>query len=427
MKTSKQLREERAAIAKEALDIIDLAKKEDRDLTPDEETKVNEATTKTESFDDLIANAENREKLEGLRSAPKVNVGVSANEPKEIKNYSLLKAMRSQLPNQKLEGLELEMHQEAVREVQARGGKIEGVGVPSFITEKRDLNVGTAGDGGNTVPTEHMGFIEALQPRLQVEALGATIMRGLTGNIDIPRNNAAGAAAWEGETDANAEANPTFDKVSLSPNRLGAKIVMSKQLLFQSSIDVERFAANDLAKGIAVAVDAAAINGAGSGNVPQGILNVSGIGSVAGGTNGATPTFANIIALESALAVDNADMGSLAYLTTPGIRGYLKGLKKDAGSGEFVFANGELNGYRAAISTQVPSTLTKGTASGICHAIIFGDFSQLILAQWSGMDLVVDPYSLATSGQVQIVANTWWDVAVRHAEAFAAMKDALIA
>lgn len=425
MKTSKQLKEERAAIAKEALDIIDLAKKEDRDLTPDEEIKVNGATEKTTGFDELIANAENREKLEGLRSAPIVNTGVSANEPKEVKSYSLVKAIRSQLPNQQLEGLELEMHQEAVKEVQERGGKIEGVGVPSFITEKRDLNVGTAVDGGNTVPTEHMGFIEALQPKLQVEGLGATIMRGLTGNVDIPRNSTKGAAVWEGETDANAEAAPKFDKISLTPNRLGAKTIMSKQLLFQSSIDVERFAANDLGRAIAIAVDAAAINGAGSGSVPEGILNVTGIGDVAGGTNGLAPTFANLISLESELAVDNADVGSLAYLTTPGIRGYLKGLKKDAGSGEFVFANNELNGYRAAISTQVPSTLTKGTSSGTCHAIIFGDFSQLILAQWSGMDLVVDPYTLATNGQVQIVANTWWDVAVRHAEAFAAMQDAL--
>jgi HK97 family phage major capsid protein len=189
---------------------------------------------------------------------------------------------------------------------------------------------------------------------------------------------------------------------------------------------VEQFVRNDLNMAVRIAVDAAAINGSGSGNVPEGILNVTGIGDVAGGTNGLVPTFEHIVDLETAVAVDNADMGALAYLTTPGIRGALKKAKTDAGSGLFVWGQdaATLNGYRAAVSTQVPSDLVKGSSSD-AHAIIFGNWNDLIMASWGGFDIVVDPYTLATQATVRVIVNSWWDMAVRHPESFAAMKDAL--
>ena len=213
----------------------------------------------------------------------------------------------------------------------------------------------------------------------------------------------------------------------MTPNRLGAKTHISKQLLAQSSISVEQFVRNDLDTAVRIAVDYAAINGSGSGNVPEGILNVTGIGNVAGGTNGLLPTFDHIIDLETAVSVDNADIGALAYLTTPGIKGALKKAKTDSGSGLFVWGQDAqtLNGYRAAVSTQVPSDLVKGSSSD-AHAIIFGNWNDLILASWGGFDIVVDPYTLATQATVRVIVNSWWDMAVRHPESFAAMKDALI-
>ena len=152
---------------------------------------------------------------------------------------------------------------------------------------------------GFTVQTEVGDLIPFLDPRLQTEALGATVLRNLSGNIDFPRNDAAAAATWEGETDANAETSPTFDRIQLTPNRLGAFTDISKQVLVQSSIDMENFIRRRLEVAIRNAVDLAAINGSGASNQPTGILNTSGIGDVAGGTNGAVPTFANIIALEN--------------------------------------------------------------------------------------------------------------------------------
>jgi HK97 family phage major capsid protein len=332
----------------------------------------------------------------------------------------------------RLEGLNAEMHQEGVNEARQSGVSPNGnITIPKMLLRtpgtKRDMTAGTTTAGGFTIQTDIGALIPFLDPRLVTESLGATYLTGLTSNIDFPRNNAAASAAWEGENDANAETSPTFDRIQMSPNRLGAFTDISKQLMVQSTIDVENMIRQRLSVAIANAVDTAAINGAGSGNVPEGILNVSGIGDVAGGTNGANPTFANIVELETDVATANADFGRLGYLTTPGVKGLLKTTEKATDTAQFVWeAGNELNGYNALVSNLVPSDLTKGTGTNL-HAIIFGNWEELIIGQWAGIDLVVDPYSSAKSALVTLVINSWWDVAVRHAGSFSAMQDASIA
>lgn len=436
MKSSKILKEERSSILDKMDALVNKAEKENRNLTEAEQTEYRNHEAAAEKKGNDISFQVKVEKRQAEKAETAFNISTQARnkngeagEKKEVaQNYSIIKAIRSQLPNQKLDGREAEMHQEAIKEARQSGLEVEGVGMPSFLKESRDLVVGTTTAGGHTVATDLGGLIPILRPQLQTESLGATVLSGLVGNLDLPRNNAAGAAVWEGEQDENAETNPSFDKISLSPNRLGAKTHISKQLLAQSSISVEQFVRDDLNMAVRIAVDAAAINGSGAGSIPTGILNTAGIGDVAGGTNGLAPTFANLVDLETALAVDNADMGALAFLTTPGIRGYLKKTKLDAGSGQFIWGQDAqtLNGYSAAVSTQVPNDLTKGTSSD-ANAIIFGNWNDLILASWGGFDIVVDPYTLATQATVRVVVNSWWDMAVRHPESFAAMKDALTA
>jgi HK97 family phage major capsid protein len=159
---------------------------------------------------------------------------------------------------------------------------------------------------------------------------------------------------------------------------------------------------------------------------PTGILNTSGIGSVALGTNGATITWAALVALETAIAAANADVSTMAYLTTPGQRGTAKVTPKIAGYPVFLWGDdAKVNGYRAEVSTQVPSTLTKGTAAGICSAWIFGDWSQLILGEWGALEILVDPFRLKKQGMIEVTSFQMVGIAVRYAEAFAAIKDAL--
>jgi HK97 family phage major capsid protein len=209
---------------------------------------------------------------------------------------------------------------------------------------------------------------------------------------------------------------------------VGAFTDISRKLMLQSSIDIEAFVRNDLATVLALAIDSAAITGTGSNNQPTGILEVNGIGSVVGGNDGLAPGLSHIIELETDVAVANADVGTLGYLTNAKVRGKLKQTFSNATYGDMpVWDGGEMNGYRALVSNQVPSNLDKGNSTGVCSAIIFGNWSDLIIGQWGTLDLMVDPYTGSTYGTVRVVALQDIDVAVRHAVSFSAMLDALTA
>ena len=429
----KQLR----ADAMDKMQALDKLVGTSRSMTAEEQKQWDDFSNEIESLNTEIAAEEKREafRLEQQRQQGQNRPAREPEGQKISRKYSLLQAIMGQARG-KLTGLEAEMHQEAVTEARAKGLNIEGVGIPSVLidmtggAQKRDLTAtgGSNGDqGGVSVATNLGEFIPILTPSLQVVGLGATVFDNLTGNLDFPRQATAGTTAWEGETDANAETSPTFEKITLSPNRLGAYIDFSKQLALQAtSPGTERFVRSELERIIREALDTAAINGSGSGNQPTGILNVgSGLNTVAIGTNGGLPTWATIVDMESAVATDNALSGNLAYLTTPGIRGILKQREKASSTAQFIWPEGmELNGYRAETSTLVPSTLSKGTSGAILHAILFGDWSSLYIGQWGGIDLVVDPYTLSTSAMIRVVANSWWDIALRHNQSFAVCVDA---
>ena len=178
-----------------------------------------------------------------------------------------------------------------------------------------------------------------------------------------------------------------------------------------------------------------AINGSGSSNQPTGLLNISGIGSVAGGTNGLAPTYEHMVDLESAVANANADSGSLAYLTNTKVRGKLRKTQEFASTnGKAVWTSmpgqrgvGDVLGYEAMVTNSVPSTLDKGTSTGVCSAIIFGNWADFVIGMWGGLDILLDPYTGATAGTRRVVAMQDVDFNARHAASFAAMKDALTA
>ena len=192
--------------------------------------------------------------------------------------------------------------------------------------------------------------------------------------------------------------------MNLTPKTIGATTDYTRKLLLQTSISVETMVRNDIAKQIALALDTAAIYGSGSSNQPTGITNTTGIGTA---TVTGVGTFPELIAMETDVAVANADQGALKYIVNATARGGLKSVKKDAGSGEFVFANNEINGYPVIVSNQLTN-----------NDCLFGDFSQLIAAFWSGLDLTVDPYAMSKSGSIRIVALQDVDFGVKQPTAF---------
>lgn len=380
---------------------------------------------------------ESLERSQTIVQAQTAEVGLST---KEIKRYSFLRALAaiSSPQNRQLQeeaAFEFEVSAEAAKK---RGKDTPGVIVPFDILSrndfanisKRDLVAGTSTAGGHLVATDLLSgnFIELLR-NTAVALSKATILDGLNGNIAIPKQTGSATGYWVAEGASPTESQQTLGQVTLTPKTLGAFTDYSRRLLLQSSIAVENFVRADLVRVIGLTADLAAINGSGSSNQPTGILNTSGIGNVIGGTNGLAPTWDHLVDLETEVAIDNALMGSLGYMINAKTRGKLKKTPVVSGYPDKLWSmnggNSPLNGYGVDVSNQVPGNLTKGTSSGVCSAILFGDFSSLLVGMWSGIDLMVDPYTSSTSGTVRIVALQDMDIAVRYPESFAAMLDAL--
>ena len=435
IKTSAEMKIERHAVYEKAKAIMDKARDEKRALTPEEQTEYDKLD---KQLDDMEADIKRVEKDE--RRALEMAVGVmqqrqAKREEKEVSGYSLFRAIRMKMQHVPLDGLEAEMDQEAREEARSIGQSLTGIGVPSIVLRswgnaihKRNMSAtgqtSAAGDqGGMLVATENEGLIMALRPMLRLAQMGVRTIGGMVGNLDIVKGTSV-ATAWEGENDENAESNVSTSKISVSPKRLGAKSYISKQLLLQTSQGLQQSVIEDIFAAIAQAVELAALHG--GGNI-TGLASTSGIGSVVGGDNGAAPTYAHLTELESKVELGNALMDSLYYLTNPKVKNKLKNTKIDSGSGLMVWPTNDnvLNGYPAFASNLVKDTLTKGTSSGVCSAIFFGNWSNMALYNWGGLDLVVDDVTRADYNEVKLVVNSFWDMAVKQPAAFAAMLDAL--
>ncbi|MDH3375699.1 MAG: phage major capsid protein [Gammaproteobacteria bacterium] len=351
---------------------------------------------------------------------------------REASQFSFVRAIQAQLDPRMAAnaGFELECS-EAI--AQRLGKRPQGVYVPQdVVSHKRDLSVGTTTAGGFLKATNLLSesFIDILRNKTLVLELGATVLSDLVGDVAIPKQDGAATVAWVAEAVAASESQQTFAQVTLSPKSLSAWTEYSRKLLLQATPDIEMLVKNDLAAVIGQEIDRVVIEGSGTGSEPLGILGTAGIGDVAGGAVGAVPTLAHIVELLTDVANANADTGQLAYLTNSKVRGKLLQTEKFSGSsGSSIWesgGNGEgiLLGHRAGVSNSVPSDLTKSTATGL-SAILFGNWGDVLIGRWGGLDLLVDPYTNSSTGSIRIVVFTDTDVALRHVESFSAMQDAI--
>jgi len=341
---------------------------------------------------------------------------------KEKERYSLLNAIRGQWMAKEFgkpfDGLEKEAS-EAVAKI--AGKAPNGFFIPEDMmtfNPQATMQAGDATKGAFTVGTDVLAgeMIELLRNKMLVAKLGARQLTGLVGNVAIPRVTGGATAYWLPETGEIPASDQAFGQLGLTPHRLVGDTAYTKELLMQSSITVEAFIRDDLMRVLAIAKDLAAISGSGSNGQPAGVLSTTGIGSV---TFGGAATWAKIVDFETQVADANADFGALAYLTTPAVRGKWKTITKIAssqysdflwgkGDGEF----GEVNGYKAGATKQVPG-----------NKVLYGNWGDLIVASWAGVDVVVDPYSLKKSGQIEITITQWGDNGVRHAGSFSVSSD----
>lgn len=351
---------------------------------------------------------------------------------REVRAFSFLRAIAAlQNPGDKKLQEQAAFEREVSRAAAAKSGKAErGLVIPTDVLT-RDLLTGTAtstSKGGNLIQTDVLGgsFIDVLRARMVLPTVGARFMSGLQGNVAIPKRTTAVTAYWPGENTAPTEGNNVFGQVTMSPKTLAAYIDVGRRLALQSSVDVEMLVREDLATTLAIAIDEAALGGAKT-NGPTGVRGTSGIGSVAIGTNGGAPTWASIVNLVREVEVDNALNGAAAFVTNPKVKAKLATTPRQSSGieGNFLLPApfDSLYGYPFVVSNQIPSNLTKGNTSGTCSAMLFGVWSDLMVGQWGGIELINDNMSLSTTGATRIVALAELDVAVRYPESFAAVLD----
>lgn len=370
-----------------------------------------------------------------VRAAPVAESGVVDLSEQEQRDYSLVRAINAAMTGDwSKAGLEREASVELARQM---GRETTGFFMPTNLSMRAAYNVGSATEGGDLVATNLMAssFIEVLRNKALIMNLGPTVMTGLVGNVAIPRQTSQTQTYWVAEGSDVTEAEATFDQVTLSPKQIGARSQYSRLALQQTTPDIEAVVRNDLARVMALGIDLAALAGTGSSGQPTGILNTSGIGSVAMGTNGGAPTYNALIDLEKSVDVANALNGSLHYLTNAKVVAALKklvdGNSRPLWSSDALNTTtgtaGNINGYSVARSNQVPSNLSKGTGTNL-SALVFGNFNDLLIGMWGGLEILPNPYGAGyNSGAVDIRAMQTCDIAVRHAASFAAIKDIVAA
>ena len=373
-------------------------------------------TKNLEMAQEFIANSRS---LDELRSALLEKMGVQEKpinpkdaeigmSDKEKRSFSFIRAINALAhPNsqeaQRAAGFELEVSRAAQ---QKSGKEARGILIPADVLGygRRDLTVGSASGGGDLVATELMSesFIDLLRKALVLQTAGANVMTGLQGMVAIPRQSGGATTYHVAESGSITESQLTVDQVTMQPRTIGALTDYSRRLLLQSSIDIENLIRRDLAQQIAIEVENQAINGVGAGSYPLGFLNVTGINTESGYT-----TFADYVNAEAALSTDNALLGNLGYLMNSALRGTLKTTEKASGTnGIFVYeGDNTINGYPAYVSNSMPN-----------NTAVFANFSDIMIGFWSGLDIMVDPYTGSASGTVRVVAMQDYDVAIRHPE-----------
>jgi len=283
--------------------------------------------------------------------------------------------------------------------------------VPLRCFQRRVVTTGlpVGGPGGNLVATELRPeeYIDLLRAKLITARLGARTLSGLIGDVDLPAATVSAGAAWVAENSALSSTDAEWVPVQLRPKHVGAIVEYSRNLLLQSTPDVEMLLRDDFSKSLAIAIDGAALSGGGA-NEPSGILDqITPTGT-------ASVLWTDVVGLIG--TVEGADSEGSGYALAPGVKTILMGkVKLDGATDSAVMMDSpnSLAGYRAESSTGVP-----------LQSMIFGQWSDLVIGYWSVFDFLVNPYETTaySKGNILVRGMATVDVALRHAESFAALN-----
>lgn len=396
-----QLKDERALLLSKAERLIEAAKVEKRKLNEVEDTEFKDITTQI----GLLSNEITLEESRGIK--PKEVIEVKQTNKFKMTNFSLLRAVEARSNGRNLDETSIKVIEAGKEEMRKSGLSYSGdIVLP--LEFRGDILAGTANAGQEVVAEDKMGILAPLRNKLVLVKAGATLLSGLVGDVSIPTYSGSNVT-WKGEVVSAADGAGTFDEVTLAPKRLTAYIDISKQFLAQDSAAAEAMLMQDIVNAIAGKLEATILGKeAGSATQPAGFF------ATAPTINGAA-SWADIVALESAIEGANADAENMKYITCPAAKGILKTTSKVAGQNGFILDGTEMNGYPVLVTNAVANGLQVGADE---YGILFGNFNDLVIGQWGALDLIVDPYTVAKEGKVRIVINAYFDAKPRRAESF---------
>lgn len=368
-----------------AQNIINQGKHESRKLTTDEEREYNDLCKQ-------IADTENE-----IRQ---LNQKLNKKETMKKETFSLLKAVRAIANNQQLDERSQQVVNAGIAEMRKSGQSYSGqIILP--VEERADVQATVADHGQEIVAEDKLNILAPLRDKLVLSAAGANFMTGLVGNVSIPTYDGS-TVGWAGEVDAAADGAGTFGEVELSPKRLTAYVDISKQFLIQDSVSAEALLRKDIVDAISNKLEATILGAeAGSTTKPAGLFN-------AVVADEADITYKDIVAMEQKLEEANVS-GNITFIASPYAKAILKttaigGTKSDV---RMLMDSGEVDGY--------PVLVTNGMAK---KGLIFGNFNDLVIGQWGGIDLTVDPYTQAANGKIRLVVNAYFDAKPQRAASF---------
>lgn len=404
-----QIRETRAAKVAEMRNMLNTAQGEKRSLNPQEQS----------AFDTLkatITDLEGQEqRVAFMEDAERRTMGTPVDKSLNDlhRSVNVLDVIRAQMEGRSLSGAALESHQETERRT---GRKAEGVFVPMAALEQR---VSTTATAGQIAPSDNRPdqYIEPFRNALLARKLGVRVLTGLQGSLPIPKHNTSTTVGWVAENSALTASDMGFTSVNLAPKHAGGVSELSRQLIQQSSPDVEQLVRDDLMFMLAQAIDSALIKGGGT-NEPTGVLATAGIQTA----NLATLSWANVLAMLQKLDISNVSAANI--VASMKVKAKLQGTLKNAGIAGFLMEGGKVGDLPAYFSNQV----AEKTGAPNTGKLIAGDWSQVMLGIWSEVDILVNPFAETAynKGNVLVRAMSTVGIAVRHPEAFVYAEDITI-
>ena len=411
LKTDEKTVEEKGGCQKPEEDDKPVEEKADETPKEDEEKPVEDQTVEDENPDAVDETDEEtpKEENETEDEMPEDDKEQRNNQTiistNMTKKFSLIKAINDVTNNRALDDVAKEVVRKGVEEMRKSGLAIAGsIQLPVLETENEEVRANgvlaqTAGAGMENIATEKLDILEPLRANMVMSQAGATYLTGLVGNISIPAYTGSNVG-WAGEVAAAANGAGDWSEIKLQPHRLTAYVDVSREFLIQSSSDAEAMLRRDIIAAIGNKLEATILGAdAGTNEKPEGLFN---------GVTAMTTAlkFGDIVDAEAELDAANVS-GAYTYILSPKAKAALRTLSKDAGSGRFVLEDGEIEGSKALVSSNV-----------VAKGMVVGDFTDYVIAQWGAIDLVVDNYSVATEGKVRLVVNAYFDAKPRRATSF---------